>query len=59
VAAVLDNGLEAVEAAVRKALLAGVASDEVILNMLPAGVNRRTIDYYHARRPAPTTAAPL
>ena len=33
-AAVLDDGLEAVEAAVREALLAGFASDEVILNIL-------------------------
>jgi len=33
-AAVLDDGLEAVEAAVREALLAGVASDDVIVNIL-------------------------
>ena len=33
-AAVLDDGLEAVEAAVREALLAGVTSDDVILNIL-------------------------
>ena len=33
-AAVLDDGLEAVEAAVREALLAGTASDDVIVNIL-------------------------
>ena len=33
-AAVLDDGLEAVEVAVREALLAGVASDDVIVNIL-------------------------
>jgi hypothetical protein len=33
-AAVLDDGLEAVEAAVREALAAGTASDDVILNIL-------------------------
>ncbi len=33
-AAVLDDGLEAVEAAVREALLAGVTSDDIILNIL-------------------------
>jgi hypothetical protein len=33
-AAVLDDGLEAVEAAVHEALLAGVTSDDVILNIL-------------------------
>jgi transposase len=33
-AAVLDDGLEAVEAAVREALTAGAASDDVILNIL-------------------------
>jgi hypothetical protein len=33
-ATVLDDGLEAVEAAVREALLAGVTSDDVILNIL-------------------------
>ncbi|MFN3677992.1 MAG: hypothetical protein ACK4TC_18740, partial [Sphingomonas pseudosanguinis] len=33
-ATVLDDGLEAVEAAVREALLAGTASDDVIVNIL-------------------------
>jgi len=33
-AAVLDDGLEAVEAAVREALLAGTASDDIIVNIL-------------------------
>lgn len=33
-AAVLDDGLEAVEATVREALLAGTASDDVIVNIL-------------------------
>ena len=33
-AAVLDDGLDAVEAAIREALDAGAASDEVILNIL-------------------------
>lgn len=33
-AAVLDDGLEAVEAAVREALMTGAASDDVILNIL-------------------------
>jgi transposase len=33
-AAVLDDGLELVEAAVREALLAGITSDDVILNIL-------------------------
>ncbi|MFN7104760.1 MAG: hypothetical protein ACK4N1_19245, partial [Pseudorhizobium sp.] len=37
-AAVLDDGLEAVEAAVRQALLAGVASDDVIVNILAGTV---------------------
>ncbi len=32
-AAVLDDGLEAVEAAVREALLAGTASDDFIVNI--------------------------
>ena len=33
-AAVLDDGLDLVEAAVREALLAGITSDDVILNIL-------------------------
>jgi hypothetical protein len=33
-AAVFDDGLELVEAAVREALLAGITSDDVILNIL-------------------------
>jgi hypothetical protein len=33
-AAVLDDGIDAVEAAVREALLAGVTSDDIILNIL-------------------------
>jgi hypothetical protein len=31
--AVLDDGIDAVEAAVREALLAGVTSDDIILNI--------------------------
>ncbi len=45
-AAVLDDGLEAVDEAVREALDAGVSSDEVILNIL-------------ARRREPPTPAPI
>ena len=40
-AAVLDDGLELVEAAVREALLAGITSDDVILtHPSPVGASR-------------------
>ncbi len=58
-AAVLDDGLEAVEAAVREALLAGVASDDVIVNILARRREPpRTADYCHARRPGAAPSAP-
>jgi hypothetical protein len=47
--AVLTDGLEAVEAAIREALAAGAASDDVILNILARRESRPGPDHRHVR----------
>lgn len=57
-AAVLDDGLEAVEAAVREALLAGTASDDVIVNILAREPKTATTaDHCHPRGPGAALSA--